>query len=517
VIGTEAVPLAQAQANFAALAGLSTQVFNVAAAVIGTEAVPLAQAQANFAALAGLSTQVFNVAPAVIGTEAVPLAQAQANFAALAGLSTQVFNVAPAVIGTEAVPLAQVQANFAALAGLSTQVFNVAPAVIGTEATPLAQVQANFAAINGSAAQVFNVASAVIGTEAVPLAQAQANFAALNGNSGQVFNVANATTVTEAVALGQLTAPSPNLLVNGSAEFGSLAWSLPTQAGYTTGLGGEGTYFTIASAVNGTYTATSADYAVGPGVALALQAEILASGLTAGQLVMDLVFLDSTHTVILYGQAILVVSADQPWTFMSNSATTPANTAYWHARFYMQGATLSNGAIRKIKVSGGTTPSPYSREADFPAIQANFAALNGNSGQVFNVANAASSTQAVPLGQVANIAPSVINYNGGTAANTTYAAPTISFTVPSNGYVMVSASFNLDILASFGDITFHIIIDGTIVATDAPPTANTWTLNAAVAGTAGATMTVVAHYVVGATALANPIYIRGFSMYLPTP
>jgi hypothetical protein len=399
VIGTEAVPLAQAQANFAALAGLSTQVFNVATAVIGTEAVPLAQAQANFAALAGLSTQVFNVAPAVIGTEAVPLAQAQANFAALAGSSTQVFNVAPAVIGTEAVPLAQVQANFAALAGLNTQVFNVANAVIGTEAVPLAQVQANFAALNGNSGQVFNVANAVIGTEALPLAQVQANFAALAGNSGQVFNVANATTVTEAVPLGQLTAPSPNLLVNGSAEFGSLDWSLPTQAGPATGVNGEGTYFSIGSAVNGTYIAVSADYAVGPGVALALQAEIFASGLTAGQLAMDLEFLDASHTPIVANQAQSTVTADQPWTFLSNSATTPANTAYWHARFYMASATLTNGALRKIKVSGGTTPSPYSREADFPAMSTTFAALNGSFTQPFNVAPAAAGPQAVRLTQ----------------------------------------------------------------------------------------------------------------------
>jgi hypothetical protein len=439
------------------------------------------------------------------------------NAAAINGSSTQVFNVETASLGSQAVPLAQALGQFAALNGNSGQVFNVAAAATGTEAVPLAQVQADFAAINGSAAQVFNVATAATGTEAVPLGQAQTNFAAINGNSGQVFNVATATTVTEAVALGQLTAPAPNLLVNGSAEFGNLDWLLPPQAGYQTGTYGEGTYFTISSAVNGTYVAISADYAVEPGIALALQAEIFASGLTAGDLVMDLEFLDSTHTPILANQAESTVSADQTWTFLSNSATTPANTAYWHARFFMQGATLTSGALRKIKVSNGTTPSPYSREADFPAIQANFAALNGNSGQVFNVANAVSGTQAVPLAQVANIAPSIINYAGGTTANTTYAAPTISFTVPSNGYVMVSAAFNLHALASFGNATFEILINGAVMASDTPSAASAWSLNATVAGTAGATMTVVAQYIVGGATLSNDIFIRGFSMYLPAP
>jgi len=149
--------------------------------------------------------------------------------------------------------------------------------------------------------------------------------------------------------------------------------------------------------------------------------------------------------------------------------------------------------------------------------QADFAALNGNAGQVFNVATAAIGTEAVPLGQVANIPPSIFNYNGGTAANTTYAAPTISFTVPSNGYVIVSAAFNLNALTAFGDITFQIIVNGTAVALDTPATANTWNLNATVAGTAGATMTIVVRYVVGATAISSPIFIRGFTMYLPTP
>jgi hypothetical protein len=389
--------------------------------------------------------------------------------------------------------------------------------VTNDEAVPLGQAQEQFAATQGSPLFQFAVANATATQSAVPLAQAQADFAAINGSTAQVFNVANATTGTEAVAFGQLTAPSPNLLVNGSAEFGGLAWSLPAQAGYTTGLDGEGTYFGISSAVNGTYIATSADYAVGPGIPLALQAEIFTGGLTAGTLEMDLEFLDSSHTVIASGQALLPVSADQNWTFMSNSATTPANTAYWHARFYMGNATLSNGALRKIKVSNGTAASPYSREADFPAIQANFAAINGNSGQVFNVATAVIGTEAVPLGQVANIAPGIINHVGGTAANTTYAAPTISFTVPSNGYVTVSASFNLNALSSFGDAALQILVNGNSVALDTPGTANAWNLNATVAGTAGGTMTVVAQYVVGATALANTIFIRGLVMYVPTP
>jgi hypothetical protein len=353
----------------------------------------------------------------------------------------------------------------------------------------VSDVNSNAAEINGSTAQVFNVATATTNNEAIPYGQVQSEFAAVLGSPVFQFAVAPATTVTKAVALGQLAAPSPNLLVNGSAEFGSLAWSLPSQANYATGLGGEGTFFAIGSAVNGTYVATSADYAVVPGIALTLQAEISATGLTAGQLIVDIEFLNSSHTVIYTTQAPLVVSADQDWAFMSASATTPAGAAYWHARFYMLGATLTSGGVRKIKVSGGTAASPYSREADFPDIQT----------------------------RVHNIAPSVIAYGGGAAANTTYAAPTISFTAPSNGYVMVSATFNINAVAAFGDINLQILINGVLVANDTPVGASTWSLNASVAGTVGASMTVVAQYVVGATALSNSLFIHGLSMYLPTP
>jgi hypothetical protein len=232
----------------------------------------------------------------------------------------------------------------------------------------VSNVNSNAAALNGSVDQVFNVAPAGTNNEAIPYGQVQSEFAAVLGSPVFQFAVAPATTVTKAVALGQLTAPSPNLLVNGSAEFGSLAWSLPSQAGFTTGTFGEGTYFTIGSGVQGTYVATSADYAVVSGVALTAQVEIFASGLTAGDLVVDLEFLDSTHTPIASNQAQSSVNADQTWTLMFASATTPANTAYWHARLYMANATLTSGAIRKIKVSAGTVPSPYSREADFPLL-----------------------------------------------------------------------------------------------------------------------------------------------------
>ncbi len=80
---------------------------------------------ANAAALAGSSSQVFNVANATTSTEAVNLGQAQAEFAALNGSPSQVFNVANATTSTEAVALGQLAqqtpvGNVASAAGVTT-------------------------------------------------------------------------------------------------------------------------------------------------------------------------------------------------------------------------------------------------------------------------------------------------------------------------------------------------------------------------------------------------------------
>ena len=104
VLGDTVPHMSDNDARYAKLAGLSTQVFDVAAGA-GTQAVNKAQADATYAKLAGLSTQVFNVA-AGAGTQAVNKAQADAAYAKLAGLPTQVFS-AKGFKGSEAVNASQ--------------------------------------------------------------------------------------------------------------------------------------------------------------------------------------------------------------------------------------------------------------------------------------------------------------------------------------------------------------------------------------------------------------------------
>ena len=148
-------------------------------------------------------------------------------------------------------------------------------------------------------------------------------------------------------------------------------------------------------------------------------------------------------------------------------------------------------------------------------VNANAAAINGSSAQVFNVANATTSTQAVNLGQVSQVPLQTFSYEGGTAANTTY-GQTLTFSVPSSGYIIVNAFWSSNTMSALGGITEAIVVNGVVVATDAAVGANSWALSGMASVSPGVT-SVIAEYVTGSTALANPVHIRGSAFFIPNP
>jgi hypothetical protein len=307
------------------------------------------------------------------------------------------------------------------------------------------------------------------------------NAAAINGSSTQVFNVATATTADEAVSYGQ--AQSQFAATHGSPLF-QFDVANATAAQSALPLGQAQADF---AAINGSSTQVfNVAYAATSDAAVPLhQAQTSFASIQGSPSFEFDVAPAATGT-----QAIPLAQAQANFPAINGSATQVFNVA---------------------TATTGTEAIPLAQ------AQANFPAINGSATQVFNVAPASLGTQAVPLGQVANVPPSVINYAGGTGTHVTYAAPTISFTVPSNGYVLIYVDFHIAAVAAFGNITFQIIVNGVVVTYDTPGPAASWSMNAAVAGTAGATMTVVAQYVVGSSTLSNPIYLHGFVMYVPTP
>ena len=94
-------------ANAAAVAGNASQEFLVATTTNPAGAVPLAQAQTQFAAISGSSANTFAVASGT-GSDAVPYTQMQAyvgsTSAPLSGSAGQTFAVAPAPAGSTDAP-----------------------------------------------------------------------------------------------------------------------------------------------------------------------------------------------------------------------------------------------------------------------------------------------------------------------------------------------------------------------------------------------------------------------------
>ncbi len=124
--------------------------------------------------------------------------------------------------------------------------------------------------------------------------------------------------------------------------------------------------------------------------------------------------------------------------------------------------------------------------------------------------------QLVNLGQVANVTPIDINYKGGTAASTTYGS-SASFTAPCAGWVCVDANFNNNTMNAFGDITEQIIVNGTTIDLAGATGTNSWFMTSSLAVAAGTACTATVQYVVGATALAGPVIIRGLVWFIPNP
>ena len=84
--------------------------------------------------------------------------------------------------------------------------------------------------------------------------------------------------------------------------------------------------------------------------------------------------------------------------------------------------------------SFGIAATASNQAVNLGQAQADFAAINGNSSEVFNVSNATASNQAVNLSQVANAAP--VHAVAASTTATSVTATTGTFTAPCDGWLM---------------------------------------------------------------------------------
>ncbi len=137
-------------------------------------------------------------------------------------------------------------------------------------------------------------------------------------------------------------------------------------------------------------------------------------------------------------------------------------------------------------------------------------------GQTFGqtvVAPAAASNEAVQLAQVSTVAPQHASILG-TAASTIYATPTISFTAPCDGYVVVRFTVNQESpLYNFSSTGWGIFINGTGHTPSQPNASGTYSESVAVS--AGEAMSIYSQVTTPGT--VSPIELMCDTIFLPNP
>ncbi|MFL9888974.1 hypothetical protein PQR66_38545 [Paraburkholderia agricolaris] len=208
--------------------------------------------------------------------------------------------------------------------------------------------------------------------------------------------IAGALSVTNLSASGKVDGVnSPNLLLNGSAEFGSLGWTMATGLSpLTDATGAIGTYFGNTAALAAvTQSQNSAQIPVDPNVSLSLAYDVNTSGVNAGTVQVVVNAYKKTNELIAAVKSLTVANGTATARY-SLAGTTPANTAYVKVCFVLTGVSASAGglAFTRGKLELGSSSSLYSAEASLAYLMP----LIGN----FKGAISISSSSTIPANQV---------------------------------------------------------------------------------------------------------------------
>ncbi|MBR8426977.1 beta strand repeat-containing protein [Burkholderia cenocepacia] len=203
-------------------------------------------------------------------------------------------------------------------------------------------------------------------------------------------SIASATLASHALTAGQIGAigsqgnlpintsakvngvNAPNLLFNGSGEFGASGWVMAPGPAFSLQIdqtGGIGSFFANASAMSNASGYIGSPLApIGQNVSVTESIDV-ANFATAGTLVLTLAAYNSSGAFIS-NVASLTVPNGTPLQRYTLSGTTPTGTfnvqAYW--TYTGVSASAFGIAIRRVKIEQGSTASLYSQEASVAAI-----------------------------------------------------------------------------------------------------------------------------------------------------
>ncbi|WP_343726698.1 hypothetical protein [Burkholderia seminalis] len=245
---------------------------------------------------------------------------------------------------------------------------------------------------------------------------------------------------------------SPNLLFNGSGEFGASGWVMapgPAFSQQVDQTGGIGTFFANASAMS-----NASGYVGSPLVQIGQNASVtesidVANFATAGTLVLTLAAYNSSGTFIS-NVASLTVPNGTPLQRYTLTGTTPTGTASVQAYWTYTGVSASpfGIAIRRLKIEQGATASLYSQEAGIATLAGGMPVVGTARNVAMNVASA-SATATLTADEII-----VCSGLGGVAYKLANFSNTINIaasggpggmdtgTAPANGYVAIYAIYN---------------------------------------------------------------------------
>lgn len=188
--------------------------------------------------------------------------------------------------------------------------------------------------------------------------------------TGPVTAYAGAAVTGDLSATGLITAKAnPNLLYNGSGEFGDIGWSGAAFGGLVDPVTARGSQFVNAAALAAPAADQSTIINVGPAIALTLTGGIDAHGVTSGVLSAKLTAYKADGTNL--GTVCAITGTNgAAWAHTTASGTTPALTAYVQLSKGISGtvSVTSGGAgFKRMKVELGNVATLYSQEASIAA------------------------------------------------------------------------------------------------------------------------------------------------------
>lgn len=221
---------------------------------------------------------------------------------------------------------------------------------------------------------------------------------ALNPNDNQQLLKGIRKIYADGIASGIQTggrlngANSPNLLFNGSGEFGTAGWAMapgPAFSQQVDQTGGIGTFFANTAAMTNAGGYIGSPLAqVGPNVAVTYSVDV-ANFATAGSLVLTLAAYNASGGFIS-NVASQTVANGTPLQRYALTGTTPAGTsnvqAYW--TYVGISASAFGIVIRRIKIEQGSLPSLYSQEASITALGSGIPVVGTALNVAMNVASA---------------------------------------------------------------------------------------------------------------------------------